>query len=169
MGELPPELSEEEQGRIRKECAKRLSPLVEAIKRHEAGEKLVVPGVGEFKVEWHSTPDMKAAKLLNNIATGPMVNHPSIYGMRERKDGVWLKGVRSGKQSWKPDRDDKDPNWSPLLPIPLSRWHMCTMHGECRLDEKLVHLQIQSVWDMVATLLRRRKRGTACFGSLRRS
>jgi hypothetical protein len=149
-GELWEELSEEERGRIRKECAKGLFPLVEAIKRHEAGEKLVVPRVGEFNVEWHSTPDMKAAKLLNNMRTGPMVNHPSLYGMRNRNDGVWVKGVRSGKQSRKPDRDLKDPNWSPLLPISLGRWHMCTMHGACRLDKKLVHLQIQSIWDMVA-------------------
>ena len=39
-----------------------------------------------------------------------------------------------------------DPSLQPILDIPLSRVHICTMHALCRIVEKLIHLYIQFAW-----------------------
>ena len=36
--------------------------------------------------------------------------------------------------------------WKPVLPIPLDKVHICTLHAVNRMVEKLVHLHFQFVW-----------------------
>lgn len=52
------------------------------------------------------------------------------------------------KRYWKkqPDRAAADRNFKPVLDIPLSRVHVCTMHALCRIVEKLVFLYICFAW-----------------------
>jgi hypothetical protein len=38
--------------------------------------------------------------------------------------------------------------WRPILPIPLSRIHICTLHAQVRLTEKIVHMHIMYVWNI---------------------
>jgi hypothetical protein len=133
---------------LRKESCGKLCMLYKAIERHERGEPLIVPGIGEFKVEWHATCDLKTLKLLLNIASGANSAKPNVYSMRERVKGKWADGARSGKQSQKPVRDVKDPRFNSLLPIPLGRIHVCSMHGHNRMTEMNVHQHVKRIWNM---------------------
>jgi hypothetical protein len=40
------------------------------------------------------------------------------------------------------------PRWKPILPIPLTRTHMCTLHALVRIVEKILHLHFIFVWNM---------------------
>ena len=42
----------------------------------------------------------------------------------------------------------KDTNWDPILPIPLSRVHFCTLHAFVRIVEKIVHAYICFAYTM---------------------
>lgn len=45
------------------------------IKAQEAGQLLVVLGVGEFKVEWHLSTDMKTMKCMYGLGHGACAKH----------------------------------------------------------------------------------------------
>lgn len=48
------------------------TPLPFIISAQQQGEKLTVPDVGDFKVEWHLAADMKTIKCLYGFAHGAM-------------------------------------------------------------------------------------------------
>ena len=52
------------------------------------------------------------------------------------------------KKYWKksPNRNLHDKGFTPILNIPLTRVHICTMHAFCRIIEKLIHLYIKFSW-----------------------
>lgn len=45
-----------------------------------------------------------------------------------------------------PNRNRLDDNFRPIFDIPLVNVHICTLHGLCRMIEKLVHLHIGFAW-----------------------
>jgi len=49
------------------------------IKGHLVGQKLVVPDIEEFAVEWDLACDMKTIKCLYGMNHGPTAKHPCIY------------------------------------------------------------------------------------------
>ena len=132
--------------------------------------------VEKFTVEWHAAGDLKTLKCCNGCQTGPAAKCVCIYCMSERekatvsagksfgkasgKGRVWAKGVKASRPpnsfGKAPTRDKQDaqgnyvndPDWDPVLDIPLSRTHICTMHGENRMVEKLVHLHLCKIWNM---------------------
>jgi hypothetical protein len=157
------------------------SALNESIKAHNKGEKLPVQfddgTCEEFEVEWHAAGDLKTLKCCNGVGTGPTSKCVCLFCMHEREKAkvaaVGNKGVVNGR-IWKggvlnarapgdfgtaPSRDARDecgnyindPNWDPVIAIPLSRTHICTMHAENRVVEKLVHLHICKVYNMPST------------------
>lgn len=82
-------------------------------------------------------------------------------GTKQRR--IWSGGIMScrakGHFGVAPTRDAQaadgtytnDPEWDPVLDIPLERTHICTMHCENRMVEKLAHLHICKIWNMPDT------------------
>lgn len=128
--------------------------VADVIKRHNNGETLDVAGVGKFNIEWHLASDLKTLKALYGCKSGPNATYSCLYCMLKRENGQWKGGACKAKQHLPPDRDSDanaatqgSDNWDPILPIPLSRVHICTMHAENRLIEKIIHLHISHVYN----------------------
>jgi len=135
--------------------------LVEA---QNSGQVLEVEGVGSFQVEWHLASDMKTIKALYGLSNGANAKHCCIYCMQEKKKIVirtesdailsqkkrtptWSGGVFASNISSKPVSLGSFPDrWKPIIPIPLERVHICTLHALNRICEKLLHLHFQNVW-----------------------
>ena len=49
------------------------------IKDQSAGQKLVVPDIGEFEVQWHLACDMKTVKCLYGLSHGANAVHSCMY------------------------------------------------------------------------------------------
>ena len=116
------------------------------------GEKLDVDGYGSYEVEWHLAADLKTLKCMYNVGHGANAKHSCIYCMHTRKkekvpSGGWSNGVTSCRQDLSPNRDEMDKNINPILPIPLTRVHICTLHAFVRIVDKLVYLSILFAWN----------------------
>ena len=99
----------------------------------------------DYKVEWHMVGDLKTLKCMYNISKGALAKSPCLYCMCSAKDldrRVWEKAL---------DKHTKDEVFKPVLDIPLSKVHICTLHALCRIIEKLVHLHICFAWDIEAS------------------
>lgn len=110
----------------------------EIIKNHMSDTPLNVPGIGDFKVEWHLAGDLKLLKCMFNVSHGANSKHPCLYCMKTTQDM---------SKSTRVSRDIEDPTWKPVLPIPLKNVHICTLHGEVRIIEKLIYLHIWFAWN----------------------
>ena len=106
------------------------------------GEKLSVPDVGDFSIEWHMAGDLKTLKCMYNISGGATSKAPCLYCMAPPHT------LDAEQQNRKPSRAEEDANFSPVLDIPLTHVHVCTLHALCRITEKLVYLYIQFAWKM---------------------
>ena len=121
------------------------------IESQNAGQILHVDGLGDYNVEWHLAGDLKTLKCMFGISNGANAGFPCLYCMCSRKKDrngkkVWDEGIGSDGA---PNRDEfvrngttttrVDPNWDPVLDIPLTRVHFCTLHAMCRIVEKLVY------------------------------
>lgn len=105
------------------------------------GEKLQVDGFGSFTVEWHMAADLKTIKCMYNMSKGATSKSPCIYCLHSSSH------LDSSNHTKAPVRSTStDPSLKPILDIPLSRVHICTLHALCRIVEKLVHLYIQFAW-----------------------
>jgi hypothetical protein len=151
------------------------SDLNECMKRHNQGEKLKVQfddgSVHTFEVEWHLAGDLKTLKCCAGVKNGAMCEHACLFCMtaREKKQNPatnktksqWMGGLKASRPSHQigkaPTRDKEDPGWDCVFDIPLERIHICTMHGENRIVEKLVHLHIVRVWNMKEGAQRRKR------------
>lgn len=112
------------------------------ISEQRNGRVLHVDDFGDYKVEWHMAGDLKTLKCMYNVSKGALAKSPCLYCMCGAKDldrRVWGKA---------PDRHTKDEVFKPVLDIPLSRVHICTLHALCRIIEKLVHLHICFAWTL---------------------
>lgn len=54
-----------------------------------------------------------------------------------------------------PNCDQQDSLWDPILDIPLSRVHICTLHARLRIMDKLLKLHINYAWNMEPEDLRK--------------
>jgi len=134
--------------------------------------------VETFTVEWHAAGDLKTLKCCNGCSTGPAALCVCLFCMHQRQKAqvsaggenatatarrrgrVWAGGLMTCRKEHEfgsaPTRDAQDEHgvyvnddkWEPVLAIPLSRTHICTMHCENRVVEKLVHLHICKIWNM---------------------
>ena len=122
------------------------------IASYNMGEKLYVEGYGSYEVEWHLAVDLKTLKCMYNIGHGANAKHSCIYCMHTRKkekspSGGWSNGIMSCRQDMPPNRENLDKNIDHILPIPLTRVHICTLHAFVRIIDKLVYLSILSAWN----------------------
>lgn len=72
-----------------------------------------------------------------------------------KKPMQWVNGIMSCNTSSPPNRDQIDSMWNPILDIPLSRVHICTLHARLRIMDKLLMLHINYAWNMEPEDLRR--------------
>jgi hypothetical protein len=130
------------------------------------GQKLQVPRVGEFLVEWHLAADMKTIKCMYGLQTGPTSAMNCIYceqkrikptvgtasqanvAIRARGKAKWVGGLFATNVAEEPFDMNASARWKPILPIPLSRVHICTLHAQVRLAEKILHMHIMFVWNI---------------------
>ena len=117
----------------------------------------MVDGHGIFKVEWHLAGDLKTLKCLFGCDTGASAKLTCLYCMssqKTQKGGLqWENGILSCDQRLAPDRDKKDSKWDPILPIPLERVHICTLHAELCILDKLLYLHLVYAWTLIPTEL----------------
>jgi len=134
------------------------------IEAQEAGRLLEVSGIGSFAVQWHMNADMKTLKCMYGLKSGPNATHSCIYCMQARKKSAvtmvkqaeellkkrshsWEGGLFSNHICGAPVQDGLNlEHWRPVLPIPLDRVHICTLHVVNQMVENLVHLHFQFVW-----------------------
>ena len=60
----------------------------------------------------------------------------------------WYQGILSCDRRSPPNRDINDSEWAPILAIPLTRVHICTLHARLRILDKLLKLHINYAWNM---------------------
>jgi hypothetical protein len=138
----------------------------EVIAAQSRGQQLIVNGVGNFNIEWHLSADMKTIKCMNGLQHGPTSCMTCIYyeQLREkskpcsahvaeheaviRGKGNWQGGLFAPRISGEPCDAVTHPRWKQVLPIPLSRTHMCTLHAQVRIIEKILHMHFMHVWNM---------------------
>ena len=103
---------------------------------------------GEFQVVWHLAGDLKTLKCLFNCSKGANAKSPCLYCMDSANhlDSKWWRRP--------PNRNLLDENFSPVFDIPLVNVHICTLHGLCRIIEKLVYLHIGFAWKIKNALER---------------
>jgi hypothetical protein len=136
------------------------------IKAQESGQPLLVPGVGEFQVEWHMSADMKSVKCMYGLSHGANAKHCCMYCLQKRvkpmvgniaeaealfskRSQSWDGGLFSTNIASKPVTGAAAAaRWKPVLPIPMDRVHMCTLHAFNRICEKIVHLHFQFIWTL---------------------
>lgn len=86
--------------------------------------------------------DLKTLKCMYNISKGLTAKSPCLYCMgnvRELNTKYW---------NGAPNRHLYDANFKQVFDIPLARVHICTMHGLCRIIEKLLFLYICFAWTL---------------------
>lgn len=138
----------------------------EVIAAQNAGQLLEVPGRGSFTVEWHLSADMKTIKCMNGLQHGPSCKMNCIYCEQKheraktvtaadaertattRGKGEWQGGLFASRIRAEPVDAATHPRWKQVLPIPLSRTHMCTLHALVRICEKILHLHFMFIWNM---------------------
>ena len=138
----------------------------EVIKAQTDGQLLEVPGRGSFAIEWHLSADMKTIKCMNGLQHGPSSKMNCIYCEQihersltcsaaeaerqasRRGKGEWQGGLFVPRIAVEPCDASTHPHWKQILPIPLSRTHICTLHAMVRITEKILHLHMQFIWNM---------------------
>lgn len=77
-----------------------------------------------------------------------------MSSQKTQKSGLqWENGILSCDQCLAPDRDKKDLKWYPILLIPLERVHICTLHAELCILDKLLYLHLVYAWTLILAKL----------------
>lgn len=126
------------------------------IESQNAGEHLHVDGVGVFTVEWHMSADLKALKSMYGISGGANCRHPCLYCMDGMGSHEWCNTKFVGRP---PNRHSVAPSrfknietiWDPILPIHLKNVHICTLHAEIRILDKLLRLHLDYAYSLKPT------------------
>ena len=144
----------------------RIPWVTDVIRAQIDGEKLIVPGRGEFDVEWHLGGDLKTIKCMLGCKQGantllpcpfctkghktsratPLVGQDNDENAQE--DGEWVSGVLACDMLAEPDRDTEDPGWNPIIPFPLNNVHFCTLHAFMRIFDRLLKHHIDYAFTM---------------------
>ena len=121
------------------------STIPDLISAQENGQLLEVPGIGEFKVQWHLAADMKTIKVMYDLKHGANALHTCIYCMQERtkpvvttptqamltmskRTSLWNGGLFSNCIHAKPVLGACGwGRWKPISQIPMDRVHICTL------------------------------------------
>ena len=129
----------------------------------EKGQLLEVLGIGEFKVEWHLAGDMKSIKCMYGLKHGANSKHSCIYCMQERtkpvvtsadeaqqllskRSSLWDGGLFSRSVHPKLVLGARGlSQWKRVLPIPIGKVHICTLHALNRIVEKILHLHLMFI------------------------
>ena len=108
------------------------------------GQMLHVDEVGDFNVQWHMATDMKTIKAIYGLKSGFGCGMHCIYceqkctkatmgtttqactAIKARSKNTWEGGLFAASTSKEPWDIDFHDRWWPILPIPLSRIHICT-------------------------------------------
>lgn len=111
--------------------------------------------------------DMKTVKCLYGFSHGASAKHACMYCWQKKGEKRQLSAAEARepwkyKQPWngglfarsilaKPTRGpdgvpDGEGKWAPIIDIPMTQVHFCTLHAMCRVIEKIVHLQISYIW-----------------------
>ena len=135
----------------------------EVIAAQELGQPLVVPDIGTFKVEWRLNVNMKTIKCMYGLKGGVMSKFACVYCNQEREKSLvvsaptasliartrakknWNGGLFARSVSMGPIEVGNRDKWKPILPRPLERVHICTLHALTRITEKLMHLHIMFI------------------------
>ena len=110
--------------------------------------------MGDFIVEWHLAADLKTLKCLFGCDQGPNTKFPCLYCLKKKEKQKnansyrWEGGPLACRCNVEPNRDKDDSKWAPILKIPLSHVHICTLHVEMRILDKLIHMHICYAWNM---------------------
>ena len=138
----------------------------EVIAAQNAGQQLVVEGVGNFNVEWHLAADMKTIKCMYKLQHGltckmnciyceqihqrskPCTSAAAVREFRLQGKGNWQGGLFASRISAQPCDIRTHPHWKPILPIPLSNAHICILHSQVCIIEKILHLHFMFIWNM---------------------
>jgi len=92
---------------------------------------------------WHMVGDSKTLKCMYNVSNCTKSKSPCLYYM----SGAKAFHRRYCKKALT-NRYMTDPNFKPVLNIPLSRVHICKMHALHRIIERIVFLNICFVWTL---------------------
>ena len=127
---------------------------------------LHVDVVGDFNVEWHMRADMKTIKAMYGLKNGRGCEMHCIYceqkqikvtmgiatearaTIKARSKNTWEGGLSMGSTSEEPCDIEMHGRWWSILPTPLLRVHICTLHAQVRLTEKFLHMYIMYVWNI---------------------
>ncbi|KAH7424245.1 hypothetical protein KP509_12G097000 [Ceratopteris richardii] len=128
------------------------------IQGHHVGELLNVKDYGNFQVEWHLSGDLKTLKCMFGISGGANSKYPCLYCMQSPGTNGWMARAE-GEEA--PSRQNvilrnyssSSMIWDPIRPIALTNVHICTLHAELRIIDKLVRLQLDYAYSIKPTTL----------------
>ena len=98
---------------------------------------------GEFELEFHLGCDYKCVKALyndgtqNTVQDGPCATEFCAYGHCKMAD------IHKDKKGKNRTADEVSGS---VLGLPMDRVHLCGLHAEMRLVEKVLHNHLQFVW-----------------------
>lgn len=95
-----------------------------------------------------SIPKGKGVKGKGTTNTGNASSQRTIQEVTKKRSMQWSQGILSCDQSKPPNRDRDDKDWNPILEIPLSRVHICSLHARLRILDKLLMLHVNYAWNM---------------------
>ena len=112
------------------------------------GQMLHINEVGDFNVQWHMAVDMKTIMAMYGLKSGLGCRMHYTYceqkrtkatkgtttqahaTIKVRSKNTWEGGLFAGSTPEKPCNINMHGRWWPILPIPLSRVHICTLHAQ---------------------------------------
>lgn len=128
------------------------------IEEQNAGEHLHVENMGNFRVEWHLSADLKALKCMFGVCGGANTSYPCLYCMASTGKENWIAqnevGASPSRHLVDLSKYPKSLNiWEPVLPIELKNVHICTLHAELRILDKLLRLHLDYAYSIKPTKL----------------
>lgn len=94
-----------------------------------------VDGWSGNSINGYRPPTRDKKKLVQSTLNPPS---PPRKGQRKRAKISVEQPIEPGAVEWVLE----DPNWKPILLIPLERVHVCTLHAEIRILDKLLRMHI---------------------------
>ena len=128
------------------------------IESQNAGECLTIEDVGSFTIEWHMSADLKALKSMFGISGGPKTKYPCLYCMNSMGTPDWTDPHSIGEPPSRSSIDlrkfkSTETIWDPILSISLKNVHICTLHAEIRILDKLLRLHLDYAYSIKPSTL----------------
>ena len=116
-------------------------------------------GIGSFTVEWHLSDELKMLKSMFGISGGANTKYPCLYCMSSGVgDKDWTNDVDIGKPPSRhlvnlSDYQNNRMIWDSILPFKLGNVHICTLHAEIIILDKLLCLHLDYAYSIKPTQL----------------